>query len=78
MTVIDDTAAAERLAKRHFIIMRAANLCGAVLVVLGMLVFTRRLPVNLPPEAGYALAAIGLFEALILPRILARAWRSRP
>lgn len=72
------TTEAEKLARRRFIIMRAANLCGALLVVLGMLVMTGRLRVDLPSQAGYVLAAVGLFEALVLPRILARAWRSQP
>lgn len=68
----------ETLARRRFIIMRVANFSGAVLVVLGMMVMTGRLKVDLPGWTGYLIAAIGLFEALILPRILARAWRSQP
>jgi hypothetical protein len=31
---------------------------------------------TIPKEAGYGLAALGLFEFYALPRFLARRWRS--
>jgi hypothetical protein len=49
---------------------------GVALVLLGLLIARRR--IDLPVEAGYALLVIGVFEALVLPVLLARRWKSPP
>lgn len=61
-------------AKRRFFIIQALRWSGLALVLVGLAATRGRMP--LPESAGYALVIIGLVDALILPSVLARRWKS--
>ncbi len=63
-------------AKARFFALQAMRWVGAALAVFGLLIITRK--VDLPKEAGYVLFLIGLVDALIMPSVLARRWKSPP
>lgn len=63
-------------AKRRFMVIQAMRWTGLALVIVGLLAINGRFP--LPREAGYGLALAGLIDALIVPSILARRWKSPP
>lgn len=61
-------------AKRRFFIIQALRLSGVAMVMTGMLIFTGK--IALPAAAGYVLAVIGLIDALIMPTVLSRKWKT--
>lgn len=63
-------------ARRRYIAILAMRWAGLALVVFGLLVIYRR--IDLPKEAGYVLFLVGIVDALIMPSVLARRWRSPP
>jgi hypothetical protein len=64
-------------AMARFMVMNAMRFTGAALVVFSLLVIAGRVDIGLPREAAYAILAVGLIDALIVPTVLARRWRSR-
>ena len=54
--------------------IQALRISGVALTVFGALVIARR--IDLPVEAGYGLFFVGLLDALFLPTLLARRWKS--
>ncbi len=68
---------AERdLAKARFIVIQLARWSGVAMLLLGLLAMQGKL--DLPPAAGYLLAAAGLFGAFVVPILLARRWKTPP
>jgi hypothetical protein len=63
-------------AKARFIVIQVLRWSGLALVLFGLLIINRR--IDLPEEAGYALFLVGLVDALIMPSVLARLWKSPP
>ena len=63
----DDTRARNR-----FIAIQLVRIGGVAMVLLGLLVMNGR--IDWPREAGFVLAALGLFEALLAPLLLSRKW----
>jgi hypothetical protein len=66
-------------AATRFALLQLARFSGALLMLLAVLVIAGKTPAwlgGIPAEAGYVLAALGLFEFYALPRFLARRWRS--
>ncbi len=63
-------------ARNRFIIIQLVRISGVALVLIGLLVMNGR--INLPREAGFVLAAAGLFEAMLAPLLLARKWKTPP
>lgn len=61
-------------AKSRFIAIQLIRLTGVGMVMLGIAIMVGK--VDLPRVAGYLLAAIGLFDAMAMPTILARRWRT--
>ena len=61
-------------AKARFFIIQAMRWSGLALVLVGLLVINDR--IDLPSEAGYAIFLVGLVDALIMPSVLARLWKS--
>jgi hypothetical protein len=65
-------------AKARFLAITLIRWTGVGLVMLGLLITTGR--VVLPPEirqvVGPALVLFGLFDALVMPTLLARRWKS--
>lgn len=66
----------EDQARGRFIVLQVVRLSGAAMAVAGLLVIAGKL--DLPIEAGYGLFAVGLFETLLMPGILAQKWKSPP
>jgi hypothetical protein len=66
----------EDLAKARFMAIQALRWSGVAFVVVGLLIIYGRMRV--PPPVGYVLFVIGLIDALVLPSVLARRWRSPP
>lgn len=66
-------------AAKRFALLQLARASGALIMLLAVLIIAGKAPAmlgSIPKEAGYALAAAGLFEFYALPRMLARRWRS--
>ena len=61
-------------AKSRFIAIQLIRLTGVGMVMLGIAIMVGK--VDLPRVSGYLLAAIGLFDAMAMPTILARRWRT--
>lgn len=63
-------------ARRRFLAIQAMRWIGLALVIFALLVIYRR--IDLPIELGYALFLFGIVDALIMPTVLARRWKSPP
>ena len=63
-------------AKSRFITLQALRWAGLACVVVGLMVLRGK--IAWPEIAGYLLVLNGLFDALILPPLLARRWKSPP
>lgn len=61
-------------ARARFFAVQAVRLSGLVLVLLAVAILARK--IDLPETAGYVLLVIGALDALIMPRVLARRWRT--
>jgi hypothetical protein len=61
-------------AKSRFIAIQLMRWVGLGMVLFGLLIVNGR--VGLPPLAGYIFVIVGLFDALFMPTILARRWKS--
>lgn len=70
----DDIATREALAKRRYFTIQALRLAGVIMVLLGLLVLNGKLA--WPHLLGYLLVLDGLFNALFLPTLLAKRWKS--
>jgi hypothetical protein len=62
----------------RFAILQLVRLSGAVLVLLGVLIVSGRLPMLavVPEAGGYAIMVAGLVEFFVIPTLLAKSWRS--
>lgn len=63
-------------AKARFFVIQAMRWSGLAFFAVGLLVLYGR--IALPEAAGYTLAVVGIFEALVMPTLLARRWKSPP
>lgn len=63
-------------AKARFLVIQLVRVSGVALALFGMLALAGRF--DLPRPAGLALVLIGMIDALALPIMLARRWRSPP
>jgi hypothetical protein len=61
-------------AKARFMAINIVRLTGMALALLGLAIIAGK--IGLPREAGYVLFVLGLFEALIVPTLLVRKWKS--
>jgi hypothetical protein len=66
----------EHQAKARFLIIQLVRLTGIVIAVFGLAVIAGK--VSLPAGAGYGLFVIGLFEAMFVPIVLTKRWKSGP
>ena len=67
---------ADAAARGRFLALQMMRLSGIALVILGLLIINRN--IDLPAIAGYVFLAVGVIDALIMPPILARGWKSPP
>lgn len=63
-------------AKARYFAIQALRWSGLVLVLLGLVVLNGKL--DWPVEVGYVLTVVGLLDALIMPSMLAKRWKSPP
>lgn len=61
-------------AKVRFVALSLIRLSGALLVLVGLLITERR--IDLPWLLGVVLTLVGFFDVFVMPKILARRWRS--
>ena len=72
--MIDDTNRDDALAKKRFIAIQAMRFMGVAMVILGLLII--RGTIDLPAIVGFVLVAIGIVDALFMPIVLTRRWKS--
>jgi hypothetical protein len=61
-------------ARARLMALHAMRWSGLALVIFGLLILRR--PTAFPRELAYVLVLVGLIDALIMPKVLARRWRS--
>jgi hypothetical protein len=64
----------DALARKRFMAIQTMRFMGAALVILGMLIVNGN--IDLPRVAGYVLVLVGIVDALFMPTILTRRWKS--
>lgn len=62
-------------ARARFLALTLIRWTGVALVLVGMLINVGK--IEAPRVLGILLAAVGLFDALVMPVILARRWKSK-
>ena len=65
----DDT-----LAKQRFFVLTAIRLFSLLLTIMGLMVLAGKTAID--PRLGGVLAVVGLLEFVLLPRYLARKWKT--
>ncbi len=61
-------------ARARFAVMQLVRLAGVALAIAGLMVLRQR--IDMPQAAGWIMLAAGLADAFLVPRLLARKWRS--
>lgn len=69
-----DAAPARDPAKARWLAITLIRLSGVAFVLVGLLITERR--IALPWIAGVVLTVVGFFDVFVMPKILARRWRS--
>ena len=72
--MIDDLTRRDELAKKRFMAIQLMRFMGAALVIFGLLVINGN--IDLPRVLGFVLVLIGIVDALVMPSILVRRWKS--
>jgi hypothetical protein len=72
--MINDPARDDELAKKRFVAIQAMRFMGAALVILGLLIINGM--IDLPRIVGFVLAGVGIADALIMPLVLTKRWKS--
>ena len=67
----------EAQARTRYFTMSFLRFIGAACVAAGIVIASDRFE-GIPAAIGYVLIAIGLIDMTLLPRILARRWRTPP
>lgn len=73
------TSANDSLAKKRFIALNAIRLTGAILTLAGFVLIRGGWTLAGQPAdrwIGAAVVLVGLFDFAVMPKILARRWRS--
>ena len=66
----------EQQAKQRFFVLQAVRLAGAGMAFFGAAIIAGK--TSLPAPVGYVLLVFGAIDALIIPVVLARLWKSKP
>jgi hypothetical protein len=61
-------------ARGRFLVLQAVRFSGVALAVAGAATIAGKLP--LPELVGYALLFAGIVDALVIPVVLTRAWKT--
>ncbi|KTE19609.1 hypothetical protein ATE67_13195 [Sphingopyxis sp. H050] len=73
------TDAADALAKKRFFALAAMRLMGALLILAGFVLIRGAIALAGQPAdrwIGVAVVLVGVFDFAVMPKILARRWRS--
>lgn len=73
----DKAAEAEIRARSRFVLLSLIRFSGAIIALAGAVVVGRRL-IEPAEIVGGLLLALGAFEVIMLPTILARNWKKQP
>jgi superfamily II RNA helicase len=65
---------ADQLARQRLIVMNVVRLSGVILAMIGLAGIAEKLPIG--REIGAFLFIFGMFEALFMPAVLAKRWKS--
>ncbi len=81
MTDIDEQVAREAAARQRFFAIGLFRLSGVFILMFGFLIMLQKFAFVSGDRAkvmGAIIATVGMFQTIIVPRILARAWRTPP
>lgn len=67
----------DRMWRTRWMVMNVVSIGGFVFAGLGLLIWRKGIFGFQDPLAGKVIFVIGVVEALLLPRLLRRAWRSK-
>lgn len=73
------TDAADALAKKRFFALAAMRLMGALLILAGFVLIRGAIALAGQPAdrwIGVAVVLVGVFDFAVMPKIVARRWRS--
>ena len=65
----------ETTAQRRFIVLNLVRITGAIMLVIGLAIIGNGL-FGLPEAVGYLLFLIGIADFILVPRLLAKKWKS--
>lgn len=71
---MSDEVPGEDLARRRYFTIQAVRAAGVAMVLLGLLVLNGKLA--WPEIVGYVLFLNGLFDALFVPTLMAKRWKT--
>lgn len=82
MNEIDpEKAAREAAARQRFLALNLFRLSGIAVLMFGLLIAMQKFGFVSGQKAkimGAIIASVGMFQTIVVPRILARAWRTPP
>ncbi|MCB2048310.1 MAG: hypothetical protein KDE32_08790 [Novosphingobium sp.] len=61
-------------ARARWMVIQMVRWTGLGMFVFGMLIYAGK--IDLPPEVSWALMGVGLLDALFMPTVLARMWKT--
>lgn len=64
-------------ARNRYFVISFARLAGVLMAVMGVVISAGRIE-GIAPAIGYVIAVIGLVDMVVVPRMLARKWRTPP
>ncbi len=76
-----DRDARDRAAKQRFIAINLFRLSGIAILMFGFLIMTQKFGFVSGQKAklmGAIIASVGMFQTVVVPRLLGRAWRTPP
>ncbi|MCJ8158986.1 hypothetical protein [Sphingomonas sp. LaA6.9] len=68
---------AEAQARARYFVMTFTRIAGALMIFFGLVITAGRFEA-IPPAVGYVLVVLGLIDTALMPRMLARRWRTPP
>lgn len=80
-SISDEQATREAAAKQRFLAISLFRLSGVFILMFGFLIMLQKFAFVSGDKAkimGAIIATAGMFQTIIVPRILARAWRTPP
>ncbi|MBB4640331.1 hypothetical protein [Rhizorhapis suberifaciens] len=81
MTERDEQQVREEAAKQRFFAIGLFRLSGVLILMFGFLIMLEKFAFVSGEKAklmGAIIATLGMFQTLMVPKILARAWRTPP